>query len=330
MDPVQVLSLAAVVALSVRAFKEGRSEKREQGEHHPNPSPEYLNFKVDPYAVARLRDPSLPAIARPIASIEERDAWLGKAAERRTIVTQSSPWDSWDFIQTRDGLLHEYNCSELVPVWTDQRLGEFARLGYEIRELKSQNLPVFQGIYFDEHRDRIERLWEDFPSCKLAIEEMEAGPSQLRNLVQTILGLHRLGLQVVTIPVWLLLQRDDGEFFIPHVPQIREEPFPSNLQVRMKPSLKAPPHLFGPKDEARPNPYAFQFQLGSLIWRLLSGQWPYDIEPLLLQRQEKPERVLHDFGNPLTLVLERMTSLEPEERYGDLGVALQELTGGLA
>ena len=180
MDPVQILSLAAVVALSMRALKEGKSDNGQDSDK-PKPSPEYLNFKVDQYAIDRLRDPTLPPIAMPVTTSEEREAWLDNATSCRMIATQSSPWNPWNGIQARNGLIHEYNCSELVSVWTDQRLREFARLGYEIHELHSKNLPVFQGLHFHEYLDRIERVWEDFPSCRLAFEEMEAGPTQLRN-----------------------------------------------------------------------------------------------------------------------------------------------------
>ena len=328
MDPVQVLSAAALIALALRAFREGRSQKEESQEPSSPPSPEYLNFKVDQNAIDRLRDPTMPPIAKPIETPEEREGWLERQVSSRALAFQSSPWDT---LKSEDGLFHEYNCSRTVTFWDNQRLREFAKIGYEVNQLSSKNLPSFQGLHFNEHLDRIDRVWKDFPSCELTIQNMTAGQGQIRSLVQTLSDLHRSGLRVETIPVWLLLQKkQDGEFFIPHIPQLREETFPSNFQVKMKGCLKAPAHLFGPKDEPGPNLCSFQFQLGSLVWRLLAGEWPYDIEPLLLLRRENPIRVSYGFSDSLTPVLLRMTSLEPQERYENLGSALEELAAGLA
>lgn len=326
MDPVQILSVAILAVLSLRVFREGRSSKKEIRENKLVSPPECLNFRVDQYAIDRMRDPTLPSIAKPIATLEEKESWLTTQAWSRSIAVQSSPWND---ISSRDGVLHEYNCLE-TSIWTEQLLREFAKIGYDVHELGSKNLPIFRGLRVNDYLNRIDRVWVDFPSCELAVEKMTAGREQLRSLVQTLAGIHRIGLRVDTIPVWLLLQKkDDGEFFIPHIPQLRGEIFPSNFQIKMNPRLKAPAHLFGPKDENGPNPWSFQFQLGSFVWRLLAGEWPYDIEPLLLMRRENPQRVPHDFGARLTSTLERMTSLLPEERYPDLGVALEELAEAL-
>lgn len=326
MDPVQIFSVAILAALSWRAFRETRSSQKEKADDKPVSSPEYLNFQVDRYAIDRLRNPSLPPLPKPIATPEERESWLASEAYSRSLYIQSSPWDE---ISSGDGFLYEYNSGHGPTIWTEQRLREFARLGYEVKELDSKNLPAFRGIRVNEYLERIDRIWADFPPCELAIVKMAAEREHLQSLVQTLFDLHSLGLQVDTIPVWFLLQKDDGEFFIPHVPQLREEPFPSNLQAKIRPRPKTPAHLFGPKDELQLNPRSFQFQLGSFVWKLLAGNWPYDIEPLLLLRRENPSRVHHDFGKSLTPVLSRMTSLEPQDRYDDLGLALEELAAAL-
>lgn len=323
MDPVQILSVAILAALSWRAFREGRSQEKERRDNKPVSSPEYLNFQVDQYAIDRLRDPTLPPIARPIETPEERESWLAREASGRAIDVRRRPWNE---ISACDGFLYEYNCFGTTP-WDDQSLREFARLGYEVHELASTNLPTFRGIRVNEYLELIDRVWTDFPPCELAIKKMVASQDQLRSLVKTLSSLHRLGLRVDTIPVWLLLQKDDGEFFIPHIPQLRKDPFPSNFQAKMR--QEAPAHLFGPKDELSLNPFSFQFQLGSFVWRILAGEWPYDIEPLLFLRREAPCRAPHDFGPHLTSTLERMTSLEPQERYDDLGSALEELATAL-
>lgn len=324
MDPVQILSIAILAALSWRAFREGHEKERR--EDKPVSFPESLNFQVDQYAIDRLRDPTLPPVAKPLATPQERKSWLARETRNRATDIRSSPWNE---ISACDGFLYEYNCSFGRIPWDEQKLREFARLGYEVHELGSKNLPTFRGIRVNEYLERIDRVWTDFPPCELVIKKMVAGQDQLRNLVQTLSGLHRLGLRVDTIPVWLLLQKDDGEFFIPHIPQLRKDPFPSNFQVKM-PRPEVPAHLFGPKDELSLNSWSFQFQLGSFVWRILAGEWPYDIEPLLFLRRETPCRVAHDFGESLTLVLLRMTSLEPHERYDDLGSALEELETALA
>ena len=46
-------------------------------------------------------------------------------------------------------------------------------------------------------------------------------------------------------------------------------------------------------------------------------------------RREEPRRVAYDFGPQLTPTLERMTALDPQERYEDLGTSLEELLAAL-
>ena len=324
MDPISLLSIAAVVALSVRALREGKVNKDQN--HEPQPFPEYLNFKVNQHAIDRLRDPTIPSIWRPFNDEEERASWLLSIVEDKVHLVRNE-------INLKDGLVYEYDSrrSETVPE-AERNLREFAKLGYEVQALSSVNLPMFCGLVVDEYWDQITRVWRNFPACHLAVSRMEADCAQIGRLVQTLLELHQLGLKVETFSVWHLLQKDDdGEFFIPHIPQNRQSPFPCDFlfwEERLTESLpedKSPIHLFSPSDEIGDH-RAFQFQLGSLIWRLLAGAWAYDKEPLLSIREPAPNRVPYDFGEELTPVLERMTSLEPADRYDDLRSALEALS----
>lgn len=319
----------AVVVISLvflRLAKDAIAKKEAEGVN-----PEVLNFRVNQHAVDRLRDPSLPPIGKKPADQIERERWLQfemkKWIEVPRLITRNRQENA---LEESDGSIREYCHSRgrgHDGALADQ---EFADLGYEICGLDSVNLPKFQGLRVNSYLHRVERIWSSFPTCELAVRRMNASRDQLARFLKTLRELHRLGLRVETIPVWLLLQREDGEFFIPHIPVVRQEPFPCDLQVKMS-SLddKFPAHLFGPKDSLGDH-RAFQFQLASFIWRLLAGDWPYDKEPLLFVRNETPSRIPHDFGESLTLVLRRMTSLEAGERYDDLGSALDELASALA
>ena len=325
MDPISILSAAVLATLAWRALRESNSHKKEK-EDKPQPFPEYLNFKVNQEAIDRLRDPTIPNTWRPFADEAERASWLLSTVEKRVHLVRNE-------MSLKDGLVYEYDSrrTETKPE-RERNLREFARLGFEVQALSSVNLPRFCGLAFDDYWAQITRIWKDFPACSLAVLRMDADAAQIGRFLRTLLELQQLGLKVETLPVWHLLQKDDdGEFFIPHIPQNRQSPFPCDFlfwEERLTeplPEDKSPIHLFSPSDEIGDH-RAFQFQLGSLIWRLLAGTWPYDKEPLLSIRETAPNRVPYDFGEELTPVLERMTSLELADRYDDLRSALEALS----
>ena len=325
MDPISILSAAVLATLAWRALRESNSHKKEK-EDKPQPFPEYLNFKVNQEAIDRLRDPTIPTTWRPFADEAERASWLLSTVEKRVHLVRNE-------MSLKDGLVYEYDSRRTeTKLERERNLREFARLGFEVQALSSVNLPKFCGLAVDDYWAQITRIWKDFPACSLAVLRMDADAAQIGRFLRTLLELQQLGLKVETLPVWHLLQKDDdGEFFIPHIPQNRQSPFPCDFlfwEERLTESLpedKSPIHLFSPSDEIGDH-RAFQFQLGSLIWRLLAGAWPYDKEPLLSIRETAPNRVPYDFGEELTPVLERMTSLEPADRYDDLRSALEALS----
>ncbi len=321
--------LSAAALLLFLSYKTSQEEETEPEDHQTNQAvPECLNFKVDQGAINRLRDPSIRPSGKLFTDQEERANWLRRVISDLSREHRLYRSPSWDDAPGPDGLIHEYSRLALDD---EQRLREFASLGYEIQALGSVNLPRFHGLQSDPSRRRIERLWSAPPECELVVMKMSVGREQLERFVSTLAQLQRLGLRVETLPVWALLQQEDGELFIPHLPQSKEQPFPTNLQIRLT-SLDDdfPGHFFTSPDGAHLGGHrAFQFQLASLVWRLLAGGWPYDREPILGLRGEQPCRVAHDFGPHLTPVLLSMTSLKPQERYDELGSALQKLAAAL-
>ncbi len=188
LEPWAIHLLGGSIAILAFAYKTLRAENSE--EEGKESSPEYLNFKVNQYAIDRLRDPSLPSIGTKPADQIERERWLWAS-----LVT----WIRWGRLKrSRKGVLLEHE-GMLYETWSartsqsEKKIREFAELGYEICHLDMPNLPSFQGIRLNAYLGRLERIWSTFPSCEFAMIRMDASRAQLMRLVKTLRELHRLG-----------------------------------------------------------------------------------------------------------------------------------------
>lgn len=294
-------------------------------------SPEALNFRPDPRMIDRLRHGQAGVwnpVPLMISDPQVRSNWL----RNRIPIQLGFPSFEDSRTPVNGGeVLREYASRKSVHCVKTRR--EFLLISEGVKALGSALLPEprHAGVEVDEIGTEVHyRDWTaiDATDFRPVTERLQATEGQLLELVIALRQLRRLGLRIEKLALWTLLRKPDGTFYIPRLPQNLNARFPVEAQHRVYPSSDLLAHLLDPHGGHRDN--NFEYRFGTFCWRLLSGRYPYDQAPALLQVGAQPEFQPHLFHTARTSrVLSRMVHLTEKERYGDLDLMFTELEEAL-